>query len=628
MPAALGPLIRCNLKKSTLTDVVRIVPRISITCPPMKLDALHWPQYELGWTSHNSFVPPKPSAMAKAKRSLNKYFLLETQDFSREGTVPKTSYLRLGAVAQPALMDSYAVMSACTPDAGAITMKSGAGEDLASRLFPPEVEGEATSGDQAAQTATSNPAAAQVVTVGFSDDTRKRCLTPVLDQAAADKDAANRVALLSKQAELEEAKMRLASTQFMLQRVLAAPHVWLRDMRSRKNASARRIAELERQVASATAAASSDTPASPEALSSKQYCADYQTKATRQAESAKLHVKGGWRDHTDGNRIVTTRRDKLEEIRGNYRKVVLGHTLLPKDALNVAVDPGWDLSGGHILEYGTTVSQITDIKWTQRHNGTWFATEQTWKTDTEAKTTGDVDSTAFGHMHLSVTGSDKMYVGANQVQGFHTAEDCPGGACHINPKVENKTWATESISSSGSAARPVPLHETHSWIDTSNSDLHVGTMIDSTTVSGAMETHTDVSGGAQTDNVTATTMTSSTTAANMTTTNFAGLIASSSHGSTTSFTRGISTSLSIGVHGEVSVGASFDMSAAASASLTVGKTTDVFLGVQYDLSMSPSLEMALGATIKTGSAAQLNVALLTFCKFTPIQLIKAVTTQL
>ena len=73
---------------------------------------------------------------------------------------------------------------------------------------------------------------------------------------------------------------------------------------------------------------------------------------------------------------------------------------------------------------------------------------------------------------------------------------------------------------------------------------------------------------------------------------------------------------------------SFDMSAAASASLTVGKTTDVFLGVQYDLSMSPSLEMALGATIKTGSAAQLNVALLTFCKFTPIQLIKAVTTQL
>src|SRR5262245_18222094 len=57
----------------------------------------------------------------------------------------------------------------------------------------------------------------------------------------------------------------------------------------------------------------------------------------RKAESSNLHKKGGWRDHSDGNRITTTRGDKVEVIRGNYQLLVLGrqstHGIQQKDEL-------------------------------------------------------------------------------------------------------------------------------------------------------------------------------------------------------------------------------------------------------------------------------------------------------
>jgi hypothetical protein len=66
------------------------------------------------------------------------------------------------------------------------------------------------------------------------------------------------------------------------------------------------------------------------------------TNDFRKAESKQLHHKGGWRDHSDGNRISTTRGDKVEVIRGNYKLVVLGRT----DDTGNAV--GFDMSGGQV----------------------------------------------------------------------------------------------------------------------------------------------------------------------------------------------------------------------------------------------------------------------------------------
>ena len=58
-------------------------------------------------------------------------------------------------------------------------------------------------------------------------------------------------------------------------------------------------------------------------------------------DSLKLHTKGGWRDHSDGNRITTTYGDKVEVIRGNYKMIVLGRqdSLVPELETLVAAHP-------------------------------------------------------------------------------------------------------------------------------------------------------------------------------------------------------------------------------------------------------------------------------------------------
>ena len=67
----------------------------------------------------------------------------------------------------------------------------------------------------------------------------------------------------------------------------------------------------------------------------------FHAKDYRTLESSQLHTKGGWRDHTDGNRITTTRGDKIEVIRGNYKLIVLGRQDQSKPKL-----AGMDISGG------------------------------------------------------------------------------------------------------------------------------------------------------------------------------------------------------------------------------------------------------------------------------------------
>src|SRR6185503_16823185 len=91
-------------------------------------------------------------------------------------------------------------------------------------------------------------------------------------------------------------------------------------------------------------------------------CPDFVSEAERQAETARLHTKGGWRDHSDGNRITTTRGDKVEVIKGNYRMLVLGRQ---EDTA------GWDVSGGHVQDATELWTAATTIEWVQNYNGTW-----------------------------------------------------------------------------------------------------------------------------------------------------------------------------------------------------------------------------------------------------------------
>jgi hypothetical protein len=103
----------------------------------------------------------------------------------------------------------------------------------------------------------------------------------------------------------------------------------------------------------------------------------------RGLESSILHTKGGWRDHSDGNRITTTRGDKVEVIRGNYKMVVLGRRdpLFPATTPGVVgtADPtssaGWDVSGGLVdaadpALVGQTALN-TEYLWEKNSDGRW-----------------------------------------------------------------------------------------------------------------------------------------------------------------------------------------------------------------------------------------------------------------
>ena len=83
------------------------------------------------------------------------------------------------------------------------------------------------------------------------------------------------------------------------------------------------------------------------------------TMAQRQAESARLYSRGGWRDHSDGNRISTTYGDKVEVIRGNYKMIVMGR----QDDTSQAT--GWEAGGSHIQDFapGTMPGASYWLEW-------------------------------------------------------------------------------------------------------------------------------------------------------------------------------------------------------------------------------------------------------------------------
>jgi len=83
------------------------------------------------------------------------------------------------------------------------------------------------------------------------------------------------------------------------------------------------------------------------------------TLEQRHRESSRLYSRGGWRDHSDGNRVTTTYGDKVEVIRGNYKLVVMGR----QDNVDECI--GWEGSGSHVQDYapGTMPGASFWLEW-------------------------------------------------------------------------------------------------------------------------------------------------------------------------------------------------------------------------------------------------------------------------
>ncbi len=118
----------------------------------------------------------------------------------------------------------------------------------------------------------------------------------------------------------------------------------------------------------------------------------------------------GWRDHTDGHRITTTRGDKIEIIGGNYKIVSLGR------GTGVA---SYEMSGGIIVDAMEAPGNVTSITWrecptedlkpgpdTIKKSG-WKVVSQTVKGNEVTRYHGTQREEFYGDELISVTGSPK-----------------------------------------------------------------------------------------------------------------------------------------------------------------------------------------------------------------------------
>ena len=470
----------------------------------------------------------------------------------------------------------------------------------------------------------------------FADDDRARCDPPELDETvAADgapRGAPTDAALSALKVELDAATKLAAEIDATVEAVAPDPEAWLDAfvvMREEAIAAVDdRKAELEAALARASAAkkpelddlipphysapgkraksdeadesavgdrarASSSDPETP--------FARYRHKVARKHRTKELHRVGGWRDHTDGNRISTTRGDKLEVVGGHYRLVVLGRTDEPTDADGNPVLPGWDISGGHVhLKAATRVVPQHAIGWTQRWNGTWHSFEETLKGDTATLLVGDHEDEHHGHFTRSTIGSETP-------DAWHEPIDCPGGFCRTNPRIRDRSWAEEMLHYTGSEKRPIPTMVDKTWASVhegavhagSHSDLRQGGSIATEThaTSSTMRTHA----GSMSTTTTAGRIVDRTVVGSRVGTTIATLICNANIGSMKTTT--------IGGHADAFIGARTTVNLAGSMNVTAGAIANVTVGVEAHLTAAASMSVSMQGqkNVRAGTHNELNL---------------------
>jgi hypothetical protein len=331
------------------------------------------------------------------------------------------------------------------------------------------------------------------------------------------------------------------------------------------------------------------------------------SEGERQAETAKLHTKGGWRDHSDGNRISTTRGDKIEVIGGNYRMLILGRG---------EHDSGWDVSGGHVGEVGETFAGGSTIEWVEEYGGTWKVVETTVKGQVDTTYHGNVIDRYYGKKKESTTGQEVLPTLSVKDDSVDDSKpDNINTVTTLNPVIVDRTWA-ESISSyTGSAALPVPSMKDVTWAKTVESETHATAMTDktfadstdsTTAVTGAITTVTSARSMKDTTTVEENVESESTAKKFISTTH--GDSDDTTYGDTKSYSKGDSftevvgmeTTINYGLVNELVLGAMIDSTIGATASLTVGASVDVNVSASADFSLSAKFSCTAGPSLEVG----------------------------
>ena len=337
-------------------------------------------------------------------------------------------------------------------------------------------------------------------------------------------------------------------------------------------------------------------------------CPEFVPVGERKAETAKLHTKGGWRDHSDGNRISTTKGDKVEVIGGSYRMLVLGRG---------EHESGWDVSGGHITEVSETFAGGTTIEWVQNYGGTWKVVETTVKGEVKSTYHGDVVDQYYGNIKASYTGSEApstLTYMDDSLDDTKTPE--AKSVPMLNPSITDRTWAKKIESYTGSAALRIPLIHEETWAEIMESKTDAKSMSDETTVEG--ESRSITKAGTITSETTADAMKDTTTVkGNIESTTRAAKLISTTHadtddttyGDTTSYHEGNSQATVSGIETTVNIGIVNEVVLGMMNDATLGGTVEVQIGGSLNLDVGLTTEITLAAKLEVNSVSTVEIGL-------------------
>ncbi|MGK4006426.1 hypothetical protein WMF31_27655 [Sorangium sp. So ce1036] len=312
-----------------------------------------------------------------------------------------------------------------------------------------------------------------------------------------------------------------------------------------------------------------------------------------------------WRDHTDGNRITTTRGDKIEVIGGKYKMTVLGRR---------EFESGWTVEDGQIKEKSITFQGSGEFDFIQGPRGEKRLREKTVKGEVHTTYHGDAFEVHYGSRLESVTGHHSPPRNLDEIP-----PPFPRGVLGENPTIVDRTWAKSISSYTGSEKLPVPSILEETWAEELVSRTHATSMTDETTVEGPSDSTMKADSITSSTTVTGT-MKDTTKAERIESSTEANEIVSVTRGNTEdkmygnadSYTEGnsmttvlgVETTVNLGMVNEVVLGSMIEATVGAEMTFTLAGTVDAMIGMETSVSVGVTVEASAGPTIELGTAKQ------------------------
>ncbi|AUX41004.1 hypothetical protein SOCE26_024080 [Sorangium cellulosum] len=318
-----------------------------------------------------------------------------------------------------------------------------------------------------------------------------------------------------------------------------------------------------------------------------------------------------WRDYTDGNRVTTTRGDKIEVIGGNYKLDVMGRRDF-KSGSEVEGD-------ARLKEKSMTFRGASDdvepgtrrLDVVRGPRGGKMLREKAAKGKVHSTYHGDVKEYHYGSKITSITGWDRPPRNLDEID----PKDPKGPVMGENPEITDRTWAKSIKSYTGSEKLPVPTIMKVSWAELMDSETHATSMADRTYVKGP-STSTMEADSITSSTTVAGTMKDTTEANRIESSTEAGKIVTytkadsedEKHGDANSLTIGnslttvvgIEATVNVGVVDEVVVGAMVEMTFGVEATFVAPLTAEMTVGRQVSVNVGTTTENTVGPSIELG----------------------------